>query len=193
MMHLAFYTFTLLRKPLGKSEEFLSYYTAVDQQLQVTPGVIDWAKPPNGFSSDSIDWGKWGIITYPNIYKGPVTVKETYLIQSLSLWESLESVFSFSYRSTHLQAIQSRKDWTLKHGRPRYIAWWVKSEHIPTWREACERYDLYLHLGSNARAFDFKQPYDHLGNHIEIDRNQAWELKSTCDQEPVGSEGIENQ
>jgi hypothetical protein len=78
------------------------------------------------------------------------------LIVNLSVWESVEALFEFAYKTTHTQVMGHRKEWFERMGSPYLAMWWISAGHIPTVSEAKARLEyLQLH-GPTAYAFQFK-------------------------------------
>ena len=99
-----------------------------------------------------------------------VAEKRAYVAQVLSLWANLESLFVFAYYHLHAEALGKRKAWFLKPEWPTYVLWWVSATHIPNWDEAYQHHDYLHRYGASPQAFDFKHPFDALGNPTHIDR-----------------------
>lgn len=78
---------------------------------------------------------------------------------NLSVWESLESLRSYVYKSHHLEFFKRRAEWFEKATRPTYALWWIERGHVPTVAEAKERLEHYREHGASPYAFWFSQPY----------------------------------
>ncbi|MGA4979465.1 DUF3291 domain-containing protein [Streptomyces cinereoruber] len=77
------------------------------------------------------------------------------VIVNLSVWESQEALWDFSYRSGHLEVMRRRREWFARHVEAHLALWWVPAGHLPTVAEALERLaDLRAH-GPSPRAFTF--------------------------------------
>ncbi|MFS0692849.1 DUF3291 domain-containing protein [Streptomyces nitrosporeus] len=81
------------------------------------------------------------------------------VIVNLSVWETQEALWDFTYRSGHLEVMRRRREWFERHVRAHLVLWWVPAGHIPTVEEALERLaDLQAH-GPSPRAFTFASSY----------------------------------
>ncbi|MFD0318939.1 DUF3291 domain-containing protein [Streptomyces flavalbus] len=81
------------------------------------------------------------------------------VIVNLSVWESQEALWDFTYRSGHLEVMRRRREWFERHVEAHMVLWWVPAGHLPTAAEALERLaDLRTH-GPSPRAFTFAAPY----------------------------------
>ncbi|MFF4119105.1 DUF3291 domain-containing protein [Streptomyces sp. NPDC001714] len=77
------------------------------------------------------------------------------VIVNLTVWETQEALWGFTYRSEHLDVMRRRREWFERHVEAHLVLWWVPAGHLPTTDEALERLaDLRAH-GPSARAFTF--------------------------------------
>ncbi|WP_078607105.1 DUF3291 domain-containing protein [Streptomyces flavidovirens] len=81
------------------------------------------------------------------------------VIVNLTVWETPEALWDFSYRSGHLEVMRRRREWFQRHVEAHLVLWWVPAGHLPTVGEALERLaDLRAH-GPSPRAFTFASSY----------------------------------
>lgn len=81
------------------------------------------------------------------------------MLVNLSVWESLESLFGYVYRSGHAKVMTRRKEWFDRMEGPYVVLWWVPAGHRPSVEEAKARLDhLSLH-GPTPWAFSFKRSF----------------------------------
>lgn len=81
------------------------------------------------------------------------------MLFNLSVWESVEALYDYVYKSRHADMMKSRHEWFGKMDTPNYVLWWVPAGVIPTLEEAKAR---LCHLGANGPspyAFTFKQRF----------------------------------
>ena len=78
---------------------------------------------------------------------------------NMSVWEDLDSLHAYVYRSAHNQVMARRKLWFDRLEVAYSVLWWVPQGHVPTVEEAAERLDLLREQGPCARAFTFKQTF----------------------------------
>ena len=81
------------------------------------------------------------------------------IIVNLSVWESVEHLKEFVYRSAHAELMRGRNQWFEKFDGPYMALWWLKVGHIPTVEEAKERLDHLRKHGECEFAFSFKRVY----------------------------------
>ncbi len=58
------------------------------------------------------------------------------IIVNMSVWETLEHLQQYVYRSTHTELIRQRQAWFQKFAGAYAALWWVPAGHIPTVDEA---------------------------------------------------------
>ena len=75
---------------------------------------------------------------------------------NMSVWESVDALREFAYKSTHAGVMRDRKRWFEKFDGPYMAMWWIPAGHIPTTAEGKERLDYLREHGDSAYAFSFK-------------------------------------
>src|SRR5207237_1438194 len=58
---------------------------------------------------------------------------------NMSVWETLESLQQFVYKSAHVGTLRGRDQWFERLEGPILALWWVAAGHLPTVAEARER------------------------------------------------------
>ncbi|WP_238016174.1 DUF3291 domain-containing protein [Dactylosporangium sp. AC04546] len=81
------------------------------------------------------------------------------VLVNLSVWESLDALREFAFRSPHLDVLRRRREWFEPFGDVYAVLWWVPAGHTPTTVEAGERLDLLRRTGATADAFTFRDPF----------------------------------
>lgn len=79
------------------------------------------------------------------------------IIVNMSVWESVEALQQFVYKSHHLGVFRDRAKWFERAAAPTYALWWVPQGHIPTVSEGRERLEHYQKHGATPHAFWFSQ------------------------------------
>jgi heme-degrading monooxygenase HmoA len=85
---------------------------------------------------------------------------DPFVLVNMSLWESVEALRDYVYRSQHVEVMRDRAKWFEKMEKPHYCLWWVPAGHLPTVAEARERLEHYQEHGATPRSFWFSQPFD---------------------------------
>jgi hypothetical protein len=79
------------------------------------------------------------------------------LIVNMSVWESLDALRTFVYRSAgHIGVLRRRREWFAALGEAHVVLWWVPAGHIPSVAEAEARLESLRISGPSPRAFTFK-------------------------------------
>jgi Domain of unknown function (DUF3291) len=78
---------------------------------------------------------------------------------NLSVWESLESLQQFVYRSAHAAPLRDRRQWFEPMDGPILALWWIPVGQIPTVAEAIGRLQLLKARGPSPDAFTFRKPF----------------------------------
>ena len=77
------------------------------------------------------------------------------MIVNMSVWETLEDLHAYVYRSAHLQQLRERKQYFEKLPGPYYALWWVPRGHIPSIPEGLQRIEHLATHGPSPHAFWF--------------------------------------
>ena len=81
------------------------------------------------------------------------------LIVNMSVWESVEALFDFAYRSDHRGVMVKRRSWFEKPGGPYQVLWWVEPGQLPTVDDGLERLEILRAQGPTPRAFVFNSVF----------------------------------
>jgi uncharacterized protein DUF3291 len=96
------------------------------------------------------------------------------ILVNMSVWESLDVLGAFVYRSRHLEVLRRRRDWFAPMTTPILALWWVPAGTTPTVEEAKRRLDVLERLGPTAEAFTFKEPFASPDSDVAIERDDRW-------------------
>ncbi len=95
------------------------------------------------------------------------------LIVNMSLWESIDQLADFVYRSGHVAVMRRRREW-FERVKVFMALWWVPAGLLPTVSEAEERLEHLRAHGPTAHAFTFRQRFPAPGAlsapHLDDDR-----------------------
>ena len=81
------------------------------------------------------------------------------ILVNMSVWESMDSLSTFVYRSAHAPVMRSRRTWFTAMAEAYLALWWVPAGHVPTVAEAEERLAHLRAHGPSPHAFTFRQPF----------------------------------
>ena len=81
------------------------------------------------------------------------------IMVNMSVWESLEALRDYAYKSDHMKVFRDRAKWFVKMDKPHYCLWWIPDGHIPTVAEGRERLEHYQTHGATPYSFWFSQEF----------------------------------
>jgi len=85
------------------------------------------------------------------------------VLWNMSVWESVEALHAYTYRSGHAAMYAQRKKWftdvTVRTGLPSFALWWIEAGRLPTVEEGKAKLRLLGERGPTAEAFTFKRPF----------------------------------
>jgi hypothetical protein len=77
------------------------------------------------------------------------------VIINISVWESVEALADFVYRSDHTAVLRRRREWFERYGRAYTALWWIAAGRLPTIAEALDRLERIAADGPTPQAFTF--------------------------------------
>jgi hypothetical protein len=81
------------------------------------------------------------------------------IIVNLTVWESVDALCEFVYKSAHSGVMRDRRKWFEKFDGPYYALWWIPAGHIPGTQEARERLEHLREHGDTPHAFSLKNTF----------------------------------
>src|SRR3954451_12162922 len=81
------------------------------------------------------------------------------MLVNMSVWESVEALADFVYRSGHVAVMRRRREWAERMAEAYMVLWWVAEGEIPTVEEAKDRLEHLREHGPTPDAFTFKKRY----------------------------------
>jgi len=141
--HLAQINIARLIAPLDdpRIASFVAQLDDINALAEGSPGFVWRLKTPSGNATE---------IPYND---------DPFIIPNMSVWESIEALQQFVYRSRHVEVFRDRAKWFEKASKPAYCLWWVPAGHIPSIEEARERLEHYQQHGATPYSFWFSQPF----------------------------------
>ncbi len=82
------------------------------------------------------------------------------VLTNMSVWESIEALKAFTYKTFHTAIMKRQKEWFQKYGAAHYALWWIEAGHIPTLDEGARRLRYLDTNGASEEAFTFKEVYE---------------------------------
>ena len=77
-----------------------------------------------------------------------------------SVWESVDHLAAFAYRSEHRNFVRRRLEWFEQATQPILALWWVPAGYTPSLAECMERLAHLRANGPSPHAFDFKHRFE---------------------------------
>ncbi|MEM1142956.1 MAG: DUF3291 domain-containing protein [Pseudomonadota bacterium] len=124
-----------------RMQGFMSRLDEINAIADTTPGFV-WRLQSESGNATDIDVG------------GPAL-----FIANMSVWESVEVLFDYVYRTTHRELMVKRRDWFEKPSSIYQALWWVPAGHVPSVEEGLERIERLKKHGPTPEAFTFKSRY----------------------------------
>ncbi len=81
------------------------------------------------------------------------------ILINFTVWESIEALFEFTYRSDHADLYRRRREWFEPPTEAHLVLWWIPAGHIPSVAEGEERLDYLRAHGPTEEAFTFKHRF----------------------------------
>jgi hypothetical protein len=94
---------------------------------------------------------------------------------NMSVWESVEALADYVYRSEHLTFMRRRSEWFERFGTSHLALWWTPAGTIPSVPEAMARIAQLDRYGPTPDAFTFKQRFapPHDRSTVDADERDA--------------------
>jgi len=141
--HLAQINVGRIRGPIdsGIMAEFVANLDPVNAVAEKSPGFL-WR-----FQTEE------GNATSVQIFDDPMQ------LLNFSVWESIETLSDFVYKSAHTPFLRRRFEWFEKFEKPYVAMWWVPAGYIPTVFEARDRLEFLQRHGETPVAFSFRKRF----------------------------------
>ena len=81
------------------------------------------------------------------------------IIINISVWENIESLENFMYKTFHTEFLKRRKEWFQTFGKISTAMWWIRKNQIPTLQECVDKLDYLQKQGASELVFDFKHKF----------------------------------
>ncbi len=150
MHHLAEVNIARLKSPLDSPDmrEFVDNLQRINELAEQSPGFVWRLKDEAGDATS---------IVRP--------FGEDYIV-NLSLWEDLESLRLFTYKSDHAPFIRRRKDWVADMNAAHLCLWHVDKGEIPTLQDARIRLEHFDQNGPTPFSFSFAKAFSAEGESL---------------------------
>jgi len=126
----------------GRMADFMNRLDEVNALAEGSPGFVWRLKTDAGNATDI-----------------KVTDDPLFII-NMSVWESIDHLHAYVYRSDHKDLFARRFEWFERSQGPSMVLWWQPVGVEPTSEQALARLRLLAERGPTAEAFTFKQRFD---------------------------------
>ena len=119
-------------------KEFVDNLDRVNEMAESSPGFI-WRLKDESNNASSFD-----------------PYKDDKIIINISVWQDIESLENFTYKTFHSDFLRRRKEWFKKYGQAHYAMWWIPQGETPSLDESVDRLNHMQEYGPSEKAFNFK-------------------------------------
>jgi len=142
-MHLAQLNIGRLRAPIDDPaiDDFRMNLDRINSVAEASPGYVWRLKDDSGNAT--------GIKPFGNELE----------IINLTVWESIEALADFTYRSSHVELLRRRRQFFEAPEQPILCLWWIREGTVPTVEEAIARLDHLREHGPTPLAFTFRHQF----------------------------------
>jgi Domain of unknown function (DUF3291) len=139
-MHLAQLNVARLRAPEGDPQvaDFFDNLLRINQLGDDSPGFVWRLQDDSGVGATDI-----------KAWEDPL------MILNLTVWESVEALKAYAYRTEHVDFFKRRLEFFEPHDGPHLALWWIREGEIPTVEDAIARLEHLAEHGPSARVFTF--------------------------------------
>ena len=82
------------------------------------------------------------------------------VIINVSVWESIETLENFVYKTFHTDFLKRRREWFQAFGKAYTAMWWIPEGEFPTLEKAVEHLDFLQKNGASQTVFDFRKKFE---------------------------------
>jgi hypothetical protein len=149
-MHLAQLNVGRLRAPLDDPaiDDFRDNLAPVNALAEVSPGFV-WRLQDEGGDATGIK-----------------LFDDDLEIINLSVWESIDALADFTYRSGHVELLRRRREFFEAPSEPIMCLWWIPEGTLPTPQEALARLEHLRTHGATPVAFTFRHRFEPGGDGV---------------------------
>lgn len=120
---------------------FASQLDRINQLADNSPGFVWRLQSDSGNATDIL------------LYENPL------MLYNMSVWESIDALFEYTYHSDHTAVMVHRKQWFNPMSGPYMALWWIPAGQLPAMPEGKARIDYLTAHGPSPVAFHFKNVF----------------------------------
>lgn len=157
-MHLAQLNIGRLRAPLDHPmiNDFRNNLDRINALAEVSPGFV-WRLQDDGGNATGI-----------HVFEDEVQ------IINLTVWESVDALADFTYRTDHVEFLRRRREFFEAPTQPILCLWWIREGTVPTVEDALDRLEHLQAHGPTPVAFTFR--YRFAPNGDTVDRSSEHDV-----------------
>jgi hypothetical protein len=121
-------------------------------------GFVEALAPINALADAAVGF-VWRLQTDDGNATGLRVFADDQIILNMSVWESIEALSDFTYRSDHIGVLRQRRQWADRFDGVSSAMWWIHAGAYPGASEAVTRLDHLSQFGPSAYAFTFQSPF----------------------------------
>ena len=87
------------------------------------------------------------------------TTDDPLFIVNMSVWESLEALREYVYKTAHVEYLRRRREWFEKAVEMHMALWWLPNGELPSIEDGLRRIALIRKHGPTPKAFGFTRPF----------------------------------
>src|SRR4051794_7209163 len=121
-------------------------------------GFVEQLDPVNALA-DAAPGFVWRLQTEEGNATSIHAFEDDLLLVNMSLWESIDALADFVYRSPHIAVMRRRREWAERMAEAYIVLWWVPAGALPSIEEAKGRLEHLREHGPSPEAFTFKKRF----------------------------------
>lgn len=159
VFHLAQLNIGRLLAPIDSPQiaDFVGALDRINALGEASPGFV-WRMQDDGGNATAI----------------PVFEDDDRYIANLTVWESIEALTDFVYRSDHAAVMRRRREWFSRMVEAYLVLWWIPAGTSPTLAEAIERLEHMRAHGPSPYAFTIRESWPAAGAAADVVTDDRW-------------------
>jgi hypothetical protein len=101
----------------------------------------------------------WRLMTPAGDATAIQVFNDPFIIINMSVWESIDALYQYTYYSDHVDIFRRRKEWFGKLELPHMALWWIEDGNYPDEYEGKARLEYMAQHGITPHAFTFKERF----------------------------------
>ena len=124
----------------------------------IVAGFVAALEPINALA-DSAPGFVWRLKTDDGDATSIRVFADDQILLNMSVWESMEALSNYLYRSGHKDVLRQRRQWADRFEGVQAAMWWIRAGTVPEPSEAVARMDHLSRVGPSAYAFTFRTTF----------------------------------